>query len=136
MSNQPPDLSQPYGTESERIADRDALVFYWFAIERLIRLAEQPTGEWSSDQLGLFPRSVPGGPPEPPQQRLRRWLTVYGDEIRTVRDLRNRLIHFGPVADSEIRGALYLARNMVASAVGTLPSEAESAARRVLALAS
>lgn len=136
MNHQPPDLSRPYGTEEERIVDRDALLFYWFAIERLIRLAEQPTSEWSSDQLGLFPRSVPGGPPEPPQHRLQRWLTVYGDEIRTVRDLRNRMLHLGPVADSEIRGALYLARNVVASAVGALPSEAESAARRVLALAS
>jgi len=136
LSHQPPDLSQPYGSESERFADRDALVFYWYAIERLIRLAEQPTDQWSPDQVSLFPPSVPDGPPEPPQQRLQRWLTVYGDEIRTVRDLRNRLLHLGPVADSEIRGALYLARNVVASAVGALPSEAESAAGRVLALAS
>jgi hypothetical protein len=136
LSHQPPDLSQPYGAESERLADRDALLFYWYAIERLIRLAEQPPGEWSSDQLSLFPRSVPGGPPEPPQQRLQRWLTLYGDEVRTIRDLRNRLLHLGPVADSEIRGALYLARNIVASAVGAMPSDAESAARRVLALAS
>ena len=134
--SQPPDLSQPYRTESERISDREALLLYWYAIEQLTRLAELPADRWSPKQESLFPRSVPGGPPEPPQRRLQRWLTVYGDEVRTIKDIRNRLAHLVPVADSELRGALYLARHVVASAVGALPSEADSAARKVLALAS
>jgi hypothetical protein len=137
LNRQPPDLSQPYGTKRERDADREAvLVLYWYAIDQLTRLAEQPANQWSPEQAALFPGSVPSGPPEPPQHRLQRWLTVYGDEIRTVKDIRNKLVHLQPVADSELRGAVYLARHVIASAVGVPPSGADSAARRVLALAS
>lgn len=135
MSLQPPDLSRPYSTEAERAAARDALVLYWFAIELLTKLAEQPADQWSSKQADVFPRSVPNGPPEPPQQRLQRWVNLYGDEIHLIRDVRNRTVHGGLVADSELRGAVYLARSVIATAMGVLPSQAESAARTVLAAA-
>jgi hypothetical protein len=131
----PPDLSQPYGSEAERADAREALLLYSYAIEVLTRLAELPAGEWSPRQLDAFPSSVPGGPPELPQHRLQRWQSLYNDEIRISRDVRNSLVHRGLVADSELRTATYLARNIVATAMGVLPSDAESAARKVLALA-
>ena len=136
MSLQPPDLSEPYSTEADRAGAREALVLYWFAIELLTKLAQQPADQWSNKQANVFPSSVPGGPPEPPQQRLARWANLYSDEIRITGDIRNRLVHGGLVADSELRGAIYLARNVIATAMGVLPSQAESAARTVLALAS
>jgi hypothetical protein len=131
----PPDLSQPYSSEAERAGAREALLLYCYAIEVLTKLVELPASEWSPQQTSAFPSSVPNGPPEPPQHRLQRWVNLYGDEIRIIREVRNRLVHGGVVADSELRSATYLARSIVATVMGVLPSEAESAARKVLALA-
>ena len=131
----PPDLSQPYGSEAERADAREALLLYCYAIEILTKLVELPASKWSPEQTGAFPSSVPDGPPEPPQHRLQRWFALYGDEIRLSREVRNRLVHRGIVTDPELRSAAYLARNIVATVMGVPPSEAESAARRVLALA-
>jgi hypothetical protein len=135
--SQPPDLSQPYSSEREREREREALlVLYWYAIEVLTRLARQPADQWSPQEVGLFPTSVPGGPPEPPQRRLARWLNIYNEEIATISDIRDKLVHLQPAADSEIRAAVYLARHVIASALGVSPSGADSASRKVLALAS
>lgn len=136
MSLQPPDISEPYSTEVERAHDRDTLVLYWFAIELLTRLAQRPFDEWTSNQRDLIPGSVPGGPREPPQSRLARWVNLFGDEIRIIGDTRNRLVHGGPLADAELRGANFLARNVLATATGMAPSQAEAAARKVIAMAS
>ena len=125
LSQMPPDLGKPYSSEAERAADREALITYWYGIEALTRLAEKPVSRWSPEQVGLFPPSVPGGPPEHPEQRLRRWLTLYSDEVGVIRDIRNRLVHSGQVTDPELRGAAWLARTIISTALGTLPSEIE-----------
>src|SRR5579862_4593231 len=135
LMRRPPDLSQPYGSEAERAGEREALLLYYYAIEALTRLADLPASEWSPQQSSAFPSSVPGGPPEPPQHRLQRWAALYDDEIRIIREVRNSLVHRGIVADSELRGATYLARIVIATVMGVPPSEAESAARKVLAFA-
>ena len=137
MTLTPPDLSQPYGTEAERAAAREALLLYWYAIESLTRLADQPPAQWSPQQMGLFSGSVQEGPPEPPQQRLRRWRNLYEDEINIIRDVRNRLVHGGLVTDPELRGASYIARHVISTVMGVLPSQVEPVwARTVLAQAS
>jgi hypothetical protein len=136
LSLQPSDIGEPYSTEAERAHARDVLVLYWFAISLLVKLAQQPADEWSSNQVSLFPVSVPGRPPEPPQSRLTRWANLYSDEIRAIRDIRSKLVHGGLVADAELRGANFLARNVIATATGMTPSQAEAAARKVIALAS
>lgn len=125
MSQSPPDLGKPYGTEAERAVDREALIVYWYGIEALTHLAEMPPSRWSTEQARLFPSSVPGGPPEHPEQRLQRWLTLYGDEISIIRDIRNRLVHIGRVTDPELRGATWLAKTIISTAMGILPSEVE-----------
>jgi hypothetical protein len=127
LTQTPPDLSQLFTTEAERSEAREALLLYWHAIELLLRLADQPASQWSDQQRSLFPHSVPGGPSEPPQDRLQRWLTVYGDEIKTIRDVRNRVVHRGIVTDPELRGAVYIARHVISSAMGVSPSQAEPA---------
>lgn len=136
MSLEPPDIGEPYRTEAERAHARETLVLYWFALESLTRLARKPSDEWTSNQMDLFPSSVPGGPPEPPQNRLARWASLFSDEIRIVGDIRNKLVHGGILADAELRGANFLARNVIATATGMEPSQAEAAARKVIAMAS
>src|SRR5689334_15318827 len=106
-----PDLSQPYSSDGERYSAFAQLISYEFAIEALTELAELPSSQWSTTQTLAFPSQVPGGPPEHPQQRLQRWLTLFRQEIDTIRDVRNRLVHPGlvTVTDAEIRGATWLA---------------------------
>jgi hypothetical protein len=135
LSLQPPELSEPYGTEAERAHDRETLVLYWFAIETLTRLAQLPPDEWSSNQQSLFPTALPDGFRETPDSRLTRWVNLYSDEIHIIRDIRNKLVHGGLVADAELRGVDFLARNVIATATGTMPSQAEATARKVIALA-
>lgn len=137
MSLTPPDLAKPYSTEAERAEAREALLLYWYVIEALTKLADQPVPQWTPQQTSLFPSSVPSGPPEPPQHRLQRWLNLYSDEINIIGEVRNRLVHTGIVTDSELRGAVYLARRVLSTAMGVPPSQAEPAwARTVLAHAS
>jgi hypothetical protein len=137
LSLTPPDLGRPYGTEADRVDAREALLLYWNVIESLVVLADLPGSQWSPQQASLFPSSVPGGPPEPPQHRLQRWLNLYSDEISVIREVRNRLVHRGIVADSELRGAAYLARHVISTALGVPPSQAEPGwARARLAQAS
>jgi hypothetical protein len=120
---QMPDLGKPYTSDGERVSDRERLILFWYAIEALTRLAELPAPQWSSDQIGLFPTSVPGGPSEHPQRRLQRWLLLYKEEINAIRDIRNRLVHTRDVTDAELRGAAWLANQVLATATGRLPSE-------------
>jgi len=120
-----PDLARPYSSEAERASDREALLVYSYAIESLTNLAEQPRSQWTQEQVRPFPSSVEGGPPEHPEQRLRRWLVLYTEEINVIRDVRNRLVHRGTVTDPELRGATWIARQILSTAMGVLPSEVE-----------
>jgi hypothetical protein len=124
----PPDLGKPYTSEDKRASDREALIIYWYGIDSLVHLAEKPASRWTPQEVSLFPSSVPGGPPEHPENRLRRWLTLYTDEINIIRDVRNRLVHASRmviVTDPELRGATWLARQVLSTAMGTLPSQVE-----------
>jgi hypothetical protein len=118
----PPDLGKPYSSEAERAFDREALIVYWLAIETLTNLAEQPPSSWTPKQVSQFPRSVPGGPQEHPEQRLKRWLLLFGDEISAIQGVRSRLVHTGAVSDPELRGAAWLARQVLSTAMGGQPS--------------
>jgi hypothetical protein len=132
LTIQPPDLSRPYNTETERVVARETLLTYWQVVELLMKLVQQPADQWSPEQISLFPPSVPGGPPEHPEQRLERWFSLYNDEINILRDIRNAVVHGVPVADSELRGALYLARITISTALGVSPSRAEREAHKLL----
>ncbi len=120
-----PDFGKPYSSESERRSDREALLVYWFGIESLTSLADQPPSNWTKRQASLFPGSVEGGPPERPEQRLRRWLTLYTEEINLIRDVRNRLVHGEVVTDPELQAATWIARQILSTALGTQPSTVE-----------
>ncbi len=120
-----PDLARPYSSEAERASDREALIIYWYGIEALTNLAEQPASQWTPEQVRLFPSSVEGGPTEHPEQRLQRWLGIYTEEINVIRDVRNRLVHGGTVTDPELRGTTWIARQILSTAMGVLPSEVE-----------
>lgn len=128
LTETPPDLGKPYTSRAERAADIEALLAFWNLIETLTELAGKPDALWTQLERELFSRTGSIGYREPPQQRLRRWVDVYSDEINIIREIRNRLVHESDlrgaaVTDPEIRGAAWLARQIIATVMGVLPSE-------------
>ena len=118
--NQPsPDLNKPYPSVRERAYATVVVLRYWQLIEQLMKLVDMPPQSWTPELKSLFP----GGPREHPQPRLERWLAVYGDEIRTLRNVRNQLVHTADVSDADLRGADYVARVILASLFDVSPSE-------------
>jgi len=115
----PPDLSRPYTTEADRANAREALLLYSWLIEVLVRLADQAAKPWSAEQEVLFPASLR----ENPARRLSRWITTFGDEIEVIGDVRNRMVHAGTVTDPELRGAEWLARQIISTLFDMQPSE-------------
>lgn len=118
----PPDLGKPYSTEAERAADRERLLAYWYGVDSLVQLAGRPAARWSPEQLQLFESR---DSQEHPAHRLQRWRSLYEEEISAIRDVRNRLVHTGRISDPELRGATWLARSIISTALGILPGEVE-----------
>lgn len=122
----PPNLSEPYGSDAERFADRAAIVIYNFGVEYLLSLAEVPADAWTSTQMGKFPDSVAHGSPEHPQQRLRRWASLYREEVDLIRKIRDVVVHGLEVPDADLRGAVWLARQIISTAIDRRPSDVDS----------
>lgn len=124
--NQPfPDIRKPYPTARERTNATQDIIRYWQLIEQLMKLVDIPADDWPAKLKSLFPASVPGGPPEHPQQRLERWLAVYADEIKILRTVRNQLVHVADVSDTDLRGADYVARVILAALFDVLPTHVD-----------
>lgn len=115
----PPDLSTPYATEVDRANAREALLVYFLLIEVLTHLADQESSSWSARQGVLFPVGLR----ENPTRRLIRWITTFSDEIKVIRDVRNRIVHVGVVTDPELRGAEWLARQIISTLFDMQPSQ-------------
>jgi len=123
MNEPSPDLTKPYSTVRERAYAKLVFLRYWQLIEQLMKLVDMPPVAWPTQITSLFPPSVPNGPPEHPQPRLERWLAVYGDEIRTLRNVRNQLVHAADVSDADLRVADFIARVILASLFDLAPSD-------------
>jgi hypothetical protein len=119
-----PDLSQPYSTRQEREEAREALVYDWRLIELLMSLADFSADQWTPGRVNLLPVSPVGrGYREHPLQRLERWLSLYGDEIKALREVRNRIVHAQALSDPELRGADFIARVILATLFERLPTD-------------
>jgi len=122
-----PELWKPYSSEAERGSDAEMLILCGYGIAALVTLAGRADPQWSREQESLFPRSVPGGPPERPLDRLSRWTAVYEREISLVHEVRGRLVRGGLVADAELRGAAFLAQRILSVALGVPPGQVDAA---------
>ena len=66
------------------------------------------TGKLRSDvRSRLLQQPVESG--DSPEARLARWVTIFGDDVETVHDVRSRVVHGVRTPDGEIRGAVWLA---------------------------
>lgn len=128
MPPTPPNLSEPYGSPLERASDAENLVVYWFALEALITLARVPPGNWSGTQAALVMEFPPAGGEsgqtlDARARRLRRWASLYQEELELIHVVRNRLVHGDIVTDPELLGATWLARQVLATVAGAQPGE-------------
>jgi hypothetical protein len=130
LSQMPPDINVPYFTEEDRENAREAVLLYFRLIEVLARLADQTSRPWSPDQVALFP----AGLSENPSRRLARWLTTFGDEIKIIRDVRNQIVRVGVITDLDLKGAEFLARQIISTLFDMQPSQVNPTwARKALA---
>ena len=117
MTLLPRELARPFQSETERanawrqLAERDRLLR---AIEDL---ANKPATAWSPTELSAFPH-VTNGVPDPPPQRISRWVRIFAEELAEV----HRLIARQLLSDIELQETLYLAGRLLAT-VTDLPIE-------------
>jgi hypothetical protein len=104
---QPPELSEPYLDESSRSSAR-ALFEH---LEQQVAAAEQLVAatlaqQWSSSERERFPDY----PHDLAVDRLRRWVTLFAEEISVV----HQLVEAGrPLDDGELRRGVYLASQLI-----------------------
>lgn len=125
MTQMPPDLSRPYDSDRDRMADRASLTAYWYAIEPLLTLASAPSGEWPEQARNLVASFSAGSRTTDPADRLRRWSSLYAEEIALIRDARKRVVHGEIITDPELLGATWLARQVLATLAGIPPGQVD-----------
>ena len=138
MPPTPPDLSRPYGSPRERAADAENLVAYWYALEALVALSRLQPDDWSSTQAALMRDFPPGGgdtgqTSDARARRMRRWASLYSEELELIQVVRNRLVHGDIVTDPELLGATWLARQVLATVSGTQTGEIDQVWARSVA---
>jgi hypothetical protein len=127
MTQMPPDLSRPYDSDRDRMADRASLTAYWYALEPLVTLASVPSGQWPNQARNLIASFSAGSLATDPADRLRRWSSLYAEEIALIRDARNRVVHGEIITDPELLGATWLARQVLATLAGIPPGQVDDA---------
>jgi hypothetical protein len=123
VTQTPPDLSRPYDSDRDRMADRANLAAYWYALEPLVILASVPSDDWPERARSLIASFSAANRTADPADRLRRWSSLYGEEIALIRDARNRVVHGEIITDPELLGATWLARQVLATLAGIPPGQ-------------
>lgn len=123
MTQMPPDLSKPYDSDRDRMKDVASLTAYWHALEPLVSLTSVPSDEWPEQARNLIASFSAGSRITDPAVRLRRWSSLYAEEIALIRDARNRVVHREIITDPELLGATWLARQVLATLAGIPPGQ-------------
>ena len=103
---QPPELSEPYLDESARSSARALFEHLEQQVAAAEQLAATPAQQWSSGERERFPDY----PHDLAVDRLRRWATLFAEEISVV----HQLVEAGrPLNDGELRRGVYLASQLI-----------------------
>ena len=107
---QPPELDRNLSTEER--ADALAGVLRADAtLQRLAMFVNVTESEWPGDITALFSRSRVRS--EPAAEVLRRWWSLFHDEVALIHQTRNRLVHQQRAGDSELLKARWLADHLL-----------------------
>jgi hypothetical protein len=121
LPNLPPELTQPFHSDAERMSARSLLAQRDRVLRALEQLARKPPDLWSPSELARFPKKT-NGVPDPPFVRLPRWASIFADELGEV----HRLVVRGALSDLELRQALYLAGRLLATVTDLRPNDVDS----------
>jgi hypothetical protein len=106
MSLLPPDYDRPYKDAQEREEARRLLAQRDRVLTGLQELAGKPT--WSEHEQASLPRMT-NGMNERPEDRLKRWKDLFGEELAEV----HRLAEARALSDIEMRQAVFLAKRLL-----------------------
>jgi hypothetical protein len=109
-----PQLDLPYRDEDERAGDLFRLIELDRRLHEWLDLASRPPYEWPADALDTVIHAPPYLAGDSPEAKLRRWASLFNEEIQIVREVRNRLVHNLRVTDGELRGAVWIAHHLLA----------------------
>ena len=103
---QPPELSEPYLDEAARSSARALFEHLEQQVAPAEQLAATPAQQWSSGERERFPDYSH----DLAVDRLRRWVTLFAEEILVV----HQLVEAGrPLNDGELRRGVYLASQLI-----------------------
>jgi hypothetical protein len=109
MPETPFELHESFVDDTER---QSAIIELLQLDERLQQLlaAAQQLYRHESMEIGIWDaiRSVSAAPADTPENRLRRWITLFQDDADEVHDVRSRIIHGIPASDFDIKASLWL----------------------------
>jgi hypothetical protein len=107
----PPELTEPFRTDAERVKARVLIVQRNRLLQAIEELSDKPVSEWTPTELAAFP-STTNGVTDPAYQRVRRWASLFSEELTEVHRLVNGA---RPLSDIELQETLYLAGRLLAT---------------------
>lgn len=110
----PPELARPLQSEEERKAARHRLAERDRTLRTIETLATKPAGDWSASERAAFPDTT-NGVPDPPHQRVARWVSLFAEELAEVHHLAEGR---RALSDIELQEVLYLAGRLLATVTG------------------
>jgi hypothetical protein len=119
MPEPPPELREPFANDTQR---QSAFIQLLQVDERLQALLAAAERLQRSGSMGVPIRDaikrLPSRPEDNPENRLRRWITVFQDDADQVHDVRSRIIHGILTPDFDVKGSLWLGQYILNLIIG------------------
>jgi hypothetical protein len=119
----PSELTQPFENDVER---QTAIVELLQLDEQLQHLLDASKKLATTGSIPDDVRSKISGQPmlrgDTPEGRLRRWTSLFEDDLDKVHDVRSRVIHGILVPDADVKGAVWLGGHVLGLLAGGSPA--------------
>jgi hypothetical protein len=110
---QPPDVNDPFVSDDERAEWIVRLLTLDRELQRWLLAAAEADRGLEPEYRALL-LTQPMQPGDSPELRVKRWASVFREEIDTIHDARSRVVHNIRTSDADIRGATWLAAHLLA----------------------
>lgn len=115
--HEPPGLQTPFATEDERADHLAQLLALDHRLMGLKSAGALPDSELQRSHIWATISVVPPVPGDSVTMGLRRWLSLFAEDIDSVHQARNRVVHSIWLSDEDLRTAVWLAEQLL----GLLP---------------